>query len=224
MKSIYQQLEIPEKDKSTSITKEEAEFIYSFLKKNKVKNTLEIGFAYGCSTAYIISATKDKHYTIDPFQHSYSNLGLKNIQSLELGKYLIFENDFSHNVLPKLLKKGIKINFAFIDGGHKFDDIFIDFYFVDLLLNYNGYVLFHDSWMRSTQHVISWIKNNKKNYRIIKTPIKNLILVQKKEDDNRNWYHFKGFCTRKSYLSHKIFNLRGSPTIQKRQEKKDKGL
>ncbi|MGF1559026.1 MAG: hypothetical protein ACFCUL_08055, partial [Flavobacteriaceae bacterium] len=60
----------------------------------------------------------------------------------------------------QLLLEELRIDFAFIDGGHKFDDIFIDFYYIDLLLNIEGYVLFHDSWMRSTQHVISWIKNN----------------------------------------------------------------
>lgn len=208
MTAIYQQLEIPEKNKSTSITKLEAEYIYDFLKEKNIKNTLEVGFAYGCSTAHIISATKSKHYVIDPFQESYSNLGMRNIEKLQLKKFLIFENDFSHNILPKLLKNNIKIDFAFIDGGHKFDEIFIDFYYVDLLLNQNGYVLFHDSWMRSTQYVASWIKNNKKNYKILKTPIKNLILIQKLGKDNREWYHFKGFCTMISFFSHLFFNLK----------------
>lgn len=204
-KSLYQQLEIPEK--RGSITEEEAKFIFDFLIKNKIKKTLEVGFGNGCSTAYIISATKDKHYAIDPFENMFSNLGLENIKNLKLDEHLIFENDFSHSALPKLLKKGVKIDFAFIDGNHQFDSIFIDFYFIDLLLNHHGYVLFHDSWMRSTQHVISWIKNNKKNYRIVKTPVKSLILVQKKEADNREWNHFKGFCILKLYLKDKILDL-----------------
>ena len=208
MGTLYQQLNIPKKHRTTSIKEDEAEFICNFLKKNKIKKTLEVGFAYGCSTAYIISATKDKHYVIDPCQKSYLNLGLKNIENLKLDKYLIFENDFSHNALPKLLKKGIKLNFAFIDGGHKFDDTFIDFYFIDLMLNNNGYVLFHDSWMRATQYVASWIKNNKKNYKFIKTPIKNFILVKKIREDNRKWHHFNGFCTLKSWFFDWMFYVR----------------
>lgn len=208
MQAIYQQLEIPEQNRSASITEKEAEFIYNFLKKKKLKNTLEIGFAYGCSTAYIISATKSKHYVIDPFQKGYSNLGIKNIEKLKLSKFLVFENDYSHFVLPRLLKNGTKIDFALIDGCHKFDCIFLDFYFLDLLLNNKGYALFHDTWMRSTQHVLSWIKNNKKNYKIIKTPVKNLMLVQKKGEDKRKWYKFKAFCTMKSFLSNLLFNFK----------------
>lgn len=208
MDKIYQQLEIPEEKKAISITEKEGKYIYNFLKKNKIKKTLEVGFAYGCSTAYIISATKSQHYVIDAFQETYPNIGIKNIEKLKLKKFLIFENDSSHNVLPKLLKGGVRVDFAFIDGGHKFDVIFVDFYYIDLLLNNKGYVLFHDAWMRSTQYVISWIKNNKKNYKIIKTPIKNFILVRKIGEDKRVWHYFKGFCTIKSFFSHLIFSLR----------------
>lgn len=193
MKSLYSQLVIPEGDKATSITEKEGEFIYDFLQKNQITKTLEVGFAYGCSTTYIISATNEKHYVIDPFQDSYSNLGLRNIQRLNLEKYLIFIKDFSHYVLPRLAQEGLKINFAFIDGGHKFDDIFIDFYFVDLLLNHNGYVLFHDSWLQSTRLAASWIVKNKKNYCKIKIPIENLVLFRKEGDDDRDWRHFKYF-------------------------------
>src|SRR4030043_1920592 len=164
MNSIYEKLEIPERDIYTSITKEEGEYIYQLLKDKNLKNTLEVGFAYGCSAAYILTATKSLHYAMDPFQEQYNNLGLKNIKRLILDKYLKFEKDFSHNVLPELLKKNVKIDFAFIDGDHKFDSIFVDFYYIDLLLNNNGYVLFHDTWMRTTQHILSWIKNNKKKY------------------------------------------------------------
>jgi len=209
MENLFEQLEIPKDDEGTSIKKYEAEFIYNFLHEKGIKNTLEIGFAYGCATAYIISATRNNHYVIDAFQEQiFSNAGLINMERLKLKEFLSFEHDFSHFALPKLVKKGIKVDFAFIDGGHKFDDIFCDFYFIDLLLNSNGYVLFHDAWMRSTQHVVSWIKNNKLNYKIIKVPIKNLILVQKKGEDKRNWYHFNGFYTLKSFYTHWRFKIR----------------
>jgi len=214
---IYEKLIIPDGHRPASIKKKEAEFIYSFLKEKKITATLETGFAYGCSAAYIISATKSKHYAIDSSQYQYvtdssqsyssCELGLKNIKKLKLDKYLKFENDFSHNVLPRLFAEGVKIDFAFIDGGHMFDDIFLDFYYIDLLLNQNGYVLFHDSWMRSTQMVVSWIKNNKLNYNLIKIPFKNLIMFQKKGKDNRNWYHFKEFYIWKSIIKHALFKL-----------------
>lgn len=208
MENICLKLKVPKNDTSTSITKREGEFIHNFIKEKNIKKTLEVGLAYGCSTAYVISATQSKHIAIDPNQDHYGNLGLRNIKKLDLSEHLIHVNDYAHNALPKLLDEGVKIDFAFIDGGHKFDEIFIDFYYTDMLLNLGGYVLLHDAWMRSTQHVISWIKKNKKNYKMIKTPIKNLTLFQKIGEDKRKWYDFKRFGTIKSYIPHKIFKLK----------------
>lgn len=206
--NIYEKLIIPKKYHRTSIRKKEAEYIYNFLKENKIKKTLEIGLAYGRSASYIISATNSHHYAIDPFQNKpFNNLGIKNIKRLNLNNHLRFENDFSHNVLPKFLSKGMKFDFVFIDGDHKFDSIFVDFYYVDLVLKQKGYVLFHDSWMQSIQTVCSWIKNNKRNYKRIKTPINNLIMFQKIGIDNREWNHFKLFFTLKSIFLQKVFNL-----------------
>lgn len=202
MKDIYSQLIIPEDRKLTSIRKEEAEFIFKFLKNKKINLSLEVGFAFGCSTVYIMAAIKALHYTIDPNQKKhYENLGLLNVKKMGFKDRLVFKNTYSHEALPGILKNGKKFDFIFIDGGHKFDEVFIDFYYTDLLLNQDGYVLFHDSFLRSIQHVSSWIKNNKKNYKIIKTPIKNLILFQKKGIDDRNWYHFNDFCILKPWYS-----------------------
>lgn len=173
---IYNKLEMPRTN--VSLTEKQGEFIYSFLKDKDIKNTLEVGFAYGCSASYIISATRAPHIVIDPYQKNFSYRGIKNIKKLKLFKYLIHESDLSHNVLPRLLKQKTKIDFAFIDGDHRYDPVFIDFYYIDLMLNVGGHVLFDDAWMRPVQLVASFIRTNK-NYRLIKTPIKDFIMFQK---------------------------------------------
>ncbi|MBD3253178.1 radical SAM protein [Candidatus Pacearchaeota archaeon] len=190
--SIYEQLDIL--SKSTSISKEEGKFIYRFLKEKNIKKTIEIGLGYGCSSAYIISATKSKHLVIDPFQkENFGNIGLQNIKKIGLDNFLKFIENKSHNALPNLLKQNLKFDFAFIDGDHKFDGIFIDFYYIDLMLNQKGFVLFHDYWMSSTKTVVSWIKNNKKNYKEIKNTPKNMFLFQKVGVDDREWNHYEKF-------------------------------
>ena len=193
MQNIYEKLEIPENDRLTSIQKDQAEFIFDFLKDKKISQTLETGFAYGCSTAYIISATKSPHIAIDPYQQSYKNLGLKNIAALGLQKYLKFIALPSLAALPAILSEGLKIDFAFIDGGHKFDEIFIDWFYIDLLLADRGHVMFDDSWLKSTQTVASFIRTNRRDYTEIKTPIENIFLFQKTGTDQRDWRHFENF-------------------------------
>ena len=190
---LYAQLSVKPEEKNTPITKEEGKFLYDFLKRKKIKKSLETGFAYGHSTAFIISATKSHHYAIDPFEAQYGNWGIKNIKKLKLNKYLKHLEEHSHSALPKLLAKGEKIDFAFIDGGHWFDDIFIDFYYIDLLLNKGGHVIFHDSWLRPTQITVNWILTNKSNYQQIKSPIENLVIFKKIGRDKRKGFHFNEF-------------------------------
>ena len=119
-----------------------------------------------------------------------------------MSKYLDFRPDFSHNILPELLKQNRKFEFIFIDGDHKFDGIFIDYYYAELLLENGGYLLLHDTWMRSTRLVEKFILKNKVNFKHIKTPFRNLSLFIKLEDDQRDGMFFKEFYTFKSLFRH----------------------
>lgn len=198
---INQQLEIPKSDASP-VKSEEAAFIYNFIKKHGLKRTLETGFAYAKSASHIMAATGSKHIACDPFQENYQSLGLKNVKTLKQTDQLEFHSDFSHNVLPALLRKEGRFEFVFIDGDHKFDGELIDFYYADLLLEKNGYILLHDTWMRSTRLLMAFIDSNRKNYKSIPTGLRNLALYQKVDEDDRNGMHFKEFYTTKSMLSH----------------------
>jgi predicted O-methyltransferase YrrM len=197
-------LEVPEEDKFTPVKITEASFMYDWIKKNHLSKTLEVGFGYARSAAYIMNATGQLHIAMDPFQSHYNDLGLKNVERLGLTTQLDFRRDYSHNVLPQLLKDNRKFDFIFIDGDHKYDGIFIDFYYADLLLEKNGYVLFHDTWMRSTQLVTAFVSNDRKDYRRIKTPLRNLCLFQKTGDDKRNWMFFREFYNFRSIVIHPV--------------------
>ncbi len=199
--SIYDRLEMPEKFRDVSIRKYKAEFIAQLIQKHHLKKTLETGFAYGCSAAYIIDATKSKHIAIDPSPEIWGNLGFKNLEKLGFEKYLTFIKNFSHLALPRLLEEGTRLDFAFIDGNHMFEYIMVDFHFVDKMLEIGGYILFDDAWMRATQLVASFIRNNREDYKEIKPKPENYtILFQKIGKDERKWYHFKEFYTLKGMI------------------------
>ncbi|WP_028982402.1 class I SAM-dependent methyltransferase [Sporocytophaga myxococcoides] len=197
-------IEIPKENEITSVEDHHGEFMHNLIKDNNLKSTLEIGFAYGKSGAYIMSATQGHHVAIDPFQDDFKNIGVENIGRIGLSQHLELHRDFSHMVLPQLLKEDRRFDFVFIDGDHRFDGIFIDFYYSDLLLNPGGFILFHDTWMRSTCMVESFIRNNRKDYKYIKIKENNLCLIQKVGKDNREWMHFKEFYTLKSFWAYKM--------------------
>ena len=197
--SIYEQLEIPERFRDVAVRKHKAEFISQFIKENQLKRTLETGFGYGCSAAYIIHATGSQHIAIDPTPEIWGNLGFKNLEKLGLRQHLHFIKDKSHNALPRLLAEGTKLDFAFIDGNHMFEYIMVDFHFIDQMLEKGGYVLFDDAWMRSTQLVASYIRKNRRDYKEMKRP-DYTIMFQKIGGDRRKWYHFKEFYTLKGLI------------------------
>lgn len=204
IEEINNKLTIPVEDVVSSIKINEAEYIYKFLSERNITKTLEIGFAYARSSSHIILATKSKHIVIDPFQVNYQNLGVKNIENLGFGDLLEYRNDYSHSVLPQLFLEKRKFDFIFIDGDHKFDGIFVDFYYADMLIENNGYIMLHDTWMRSTRLIMKFISRNRKDYQYIKTPLRNLALYQKIANDQRDGMHFNEFYTLKSLFVHKI--------------------
>ena len=203
---ISSRLKVPPEDSASPIKSKEAEYIFHFLKEKGLSKTLETGFAYAKSAAHIVAATQSRHIAIDPFQDRYQNLGKENMKALGLDIHLELEEDYSHHVLPKLAERREKFDFIFIDGDHKFDGIFVDFYYADLLLEKGGYVLLHDTWMRSTQLVISFIKKNRTDYLHCKTPCRNFALFQKVDQDARNGMHYREFFTLKGTLSHRLIS------------------
>jgi hypothetical protein len=202
--NINDLLIIPEWDKTSAIKIKEAQFIYDFIEKNDIIDTLETGLGFARSASYIIAATDNMHIAMDPFQDIFENIGLKNIERLGMTKKLDFRSDYSHNVLPALLLEGRKFNFIFIDGDHKFDGMFLDFYYSDLLVKNGGYILFHDTWMRSTRLVERYIKTNRSDYMQIKTSLRNFSLFKKVGEDKRDGMYFKEFYTMNSIFLHSL--------------------
>jgi len=200
-KEINEVLFVQDELSKVPVKLEDAEFLYNFVKEKKLTKTLETGFGHGRSAAHIIAASNSKHIAMDPFQkEEFKNAGLENMKKLGMEQLIDVRNEFSYETLPKLLFEGIKFDFIFIDGDHKFGGEFIDFFYSDLLLLDGGYVLFHDTWLRSTQYVIKYIEKNRKNYKRIKTPLKNFCLFQKVGNYKREWLHFKEFLTLKSFI------------------------
>jgi predicted O-methyltransferase YrrM len=196
MPDFYPQLEIPAHDRETALQPAKAAFLYDFLQNQGPENTLETGLGYGVSAAYILSATKGSHYAMDPLQGSlFHNLGLTNLATLQLASRLHFEPAPAHQTLPRLLAEGLQVDFALIDGDHKFDSAFVDFYFCDLLLAPGGYIAIDDSRMAAVASLIAWIQTNKGTYEVQATGVQGLTLWRKVGVDERPWRHFVPFGT-----------------------------
>ncbi len=121
-------IRIPEAKRYISVRPVEGEFMHRWVKEHNLSRTLEIGLAHGASACSIMSAHHGTHTCMDPFQDQYGNLGLENIASLGYSGRLDFHPDYSYIVLPQLLTAQRSFDFAFIDGNHRYDSIFVDFF------------------------------------------------------------------------------------------------
>ncbi len=144
----------------------EGKVIYETLRSIEASQTLEVGFAYGMSTLHICEAIRDRegacHVVVDPLQSSqWHNIGKLNLQRAGLWPLVEFYEAPSHEILPRLCEQNRRIDFALIDGAHLFDYAFVDFFYVDKLLQPEGVVCMDDLWMPAIQKVARFFVRNR---------------------------------------------------------------
>jgi predicted O-methyltransferase YrrM len=157
-------------------------FLGETIQKYQLKNTLEIGMAYGLSSLFICQAHHDTgsgyHTAIDPTQSTmWKSIGLLNIKRAGLENKLRFLEDRSERILPQLYLQGEKIDFAFIDGNHLFDYTLVEFFYLDRILTLGGYIVFDDLWMPSVRKVVSFVLRNR-SYELIPIKIEKNVTTQ----------------------------------------------
>jgi predicted O-methyltransferase YrrM len=97
------------------------------------RRSLEIGFAYGFSTIWLLDALSAQagahHVAVDPFQRSqWHGVGLHQVGRLgQKAKSFTFIEKHAVLGLPPLIAQQERFDFIFIDGNHRFDDVLVDF-------------------------------------------------------------------------------------------------
>jgi predicted O-methyltransferase YrrM len=147
-------------DLPVHMDKAEGALLQEIIRRVKPRVSLEIGFAYGVSTLYICEALADvnqsaRHIVMDPFQSSqWRGIGLRNIRQAGFGSMVDFREDHSEIVLPELVRSGLLVDFALIDGWHTFDQVMVELYYLNRLLRVGGVMVFDDADRRSVNRVI----------------------------------------------------------------------
>jgi predicted O-methyltransferase YrrM len=161
-------------------------------------DTLEIGLGVGCSaSAFLLSGRSRRHLAISIDRPERQAVAMENVHQFDRDGVFELREESSHAALPKLAAEGAKFDIVLIDGGHRFDDIFIDFHYARSLLNPGGFVLLDDLWMPSTKSVSSWIDTNLEHeWKHLLDAPKNFAAFQKRDAaDLRSWYDFTPFET-----------------------------
>lgn len=95
------------------------------------------------------------HIVIDPFQRTqWCDIGRKHVAEAGFESIVTFKEEPAELVLPALVRDGVRVDFAFVDGWHTFDQVMVEFYVLNRLLRVGGVAAFDDSDRRSVNRVL----------------------------------------------------------------------
>ncbi|MFQ5492005.1 MAG: O-methyltransferase [Phycisphaerae bacterium] len=135
------------------------------------RSGVEVGCASALSTLHICRALKSRGHlssgalqVMDPKQTSHwKNIGRRALSAAGLlDRAVVLHEAPAHTVLPRLLKQGTQIQFAFIDGWHMLDYVMVEAFYCDLMLEVGGVIALHDLWMPGLQvFAAAWCANRR---------------------------------------------------------------
>ena len=155
------------------IPRNECELLYRQIAATRATQAVEVGMALGISTLCLcdalcrntaLEAEQRPHLVVmDPFQHGniWHGVGLAQIRSAGFDDVVQFHERTSQAVLPELAAKDFRIQFAFIDGSHMFDEVLIDFFYLDQILEIGGVIVFDDVGLQPVNAVVRFVLANR---------------------------------------------------------------
>jgi predicted O-methyltransferase YrrM len=123
-----------------------------------VETIVEVGLAYGSSALAIgealvaVGAGRPLHVIIDPMQATeWSNVGWQMLRSAGLDPIARLVLQPSSMALPQLVAEGFTADAAFVDGSHRFHEVFVDLYFLRKVVRPGGIIVMDDHWWPSVR-------------------------------------------------------------------------
>lgn len=187
----------PKDVSATGVMPEDGRLLYSICRTIKAKNTLEIGFARGVSTLYILAALRANgsgtHTAVDPFERSdWHGIGLKKVEETHSQDIFHFLEMSSIAAIRQL--SGQKFDFVFIDGSHLFDDTLVDFRLADLYCSERCVIAIHDvEFLPAVKKAVVFIERNRPDYVRLRSPVPAVGIFRRTGPDKRKWNHYADF-------------------------------
>lgn len=152
---------------SESIPPEHGLVIRDLVTESKARTILEVGLGNALSTMYLCEPLVRRGgwrpgdvVTIDPYQNDVDDVGLTNLVAAGLQPLVAVHPELSQLVLPRLVGDGRQFDLAFIDGDHLFDRVFVDLFFVDMLVKAPGVVVLDDAYLASVHWALDFFVRN----------------------------------------------------------------
>jgi hypothetical protein len=128
--------------------------------------SIEVGFGMGSSAAVILSM---RSLAASPFEHTgYDPWGLPDERGQVVQAYLESYFGLQFRLRRKLSHVGLAqlfderdpgtVGLAFIDSGHRCEDVMADFMLADVPCCKGGFIVFDDAWFPAIETVLSYVE------------------------------------------------------------------
>ena len=150
-----------------AIDPREGEALSAWVMRERAAASIEIGLGYGISALFMFRGLLSgerrpvRHLAIDPNQIAgFAEIGLQLIEDAGLRDRLDFYPEPSELVLPRLLAEEQHFDFAFVDGNHRFDGVFVDLVFLGRLLRGGAVIFLDDYQLPSVRKAVGFCTSN----------------------------------------------------------------
>lgn len=133
----------------------------------QVETVVEIGLAYGSSALAVgealvtVDPPHPRHIIVDPFQDdAYSDVGWDVLCAAGLDSAARLIREWSSVALPRLVGEGLVADAAFVDGSHRFHEVFVDLYYLRKIVRPGGLILLDDDWTPSVRTAARYYEQN----------------------------------------------------------------
>ncbi len=158
----------PERDFETvTLPERDCDLLRDLLISEGVQTVVEVGLAYGSSALAIgealvtVDPPRPRHVVIDPFQQrAFANVGWDLLCSAGLDSIANLMVDPSSIALAQLVADGVCADAAFVDGSHRFHEVFVDLYFLRKIVRPGGLIVLDDDWTPSVRTAVRYYEQN----------------------------------------------------------------
>jgi predicted O-methyltransferase YrrM len=158
----------PELDFETvTLPEHDCDLLRDLLIAENIETVVEVGLAYGSSALAIgealltVGAPDPRHIVIDPFQQqAFANVGWNLVRDAGLDSIATLVEAPSSTALPQLVADGVVADAAFVDGSHRFHEVFVDLYFLRKIVRPGGLIVLDDDWTPSVRTAVRYYERN----------------------------------------------------------------
>lgn len=152
---------------TVTLPERDCDLLRDLLIAEGAETVVEVGLAYASSALAIgealmtLDPSHPRHVVIDPFQESvWSNVGWELLRSAGLDSISTLMLAPSSIALAQLAAEDLMADAAFVDGSHRFHEVFVDLYFLRKIVRPGGLIVLDDHWAPSVRTAARYYEHN----------------------------------------------------------------